>query len=65
MKKNKCQMHSYTPCNMDDFKTISIYENLPISVYFFKRRENFPCLLKIQHFQISFHAPNIYLIPLN
>ena len=31
---------------MDDFKTICIYENLPVSVYFFKKREDFSCLLK-------------------
>ena len=31
---------------MDDFKTICIYENLPISAYFFERREDFSCLLK-------------------
>ena len=31
---------------MDDFKTICIFENLTISAYFFKRREDFSCLLK-------------------
>ena len=31
---------------MGDFKTICIFENLPISAYFFKRREDFSCLLK-------------------
>ena len=31
---------------MDDFITICIYENLPIFVYFFKRREDFSRLLK-------------------
>ena len=31
---------------MDDFKTICIYENLPIFAYFFKRREDFSRLLK-------------------
>ena len=45
-KKNSYQIHSYTTSNMDDFKTISIYENLPIFAYFFKRQEDFCCLLK-------------------
>ena len=31
---------------MDGFKTICIYENLPAFAYFFKRREDFPRLLK-------------------
>ena len=31
---------------MDNFKTICIYEKLPISAYFFKRREDISCLLK-------------------
>ena len=31
---------------MDYFKTIRIYENLPIFAYFFKRQDNFSCLLK-------------------
>ena len=31
---------------MDDFKTICIYENLPIFAYFFKRQEGFSCLFK-------------------
>ena len=44
--KNKYQMHSYTTSKMDDFKTICIYENLPIFAYFFKRREDFSCFLK-------------------
>ena len=48
--KNKYQIHSYTTSNMDDFKTICIYENLPISAYFFKRREDFSCLLKNRTF---------------
>ena len=48
---------------MDDFKTTCIYENLPIFAYFFKRREDFSRpFKKIQHFQISFHVPNTYLI---
>ena len=42
----KYQIHSYTTSNMDDFKTICIYENLPIFAYFFKSREDFSCLLK-------------------
>ena len=51
---------------MDHFKMICIYENLPISAYFFERREDFSYLLKkIQHFQISLHVPNTYLILLN
>ena len=29
---------------MDDFKKICMYENLPISAYFFKRQEDFSCL---------------------
>ena len=29
---------------MGDFRTICIYENLLISAYFFKRREDFPCV---------------------
>ena len=45
-RKNKYQIHSYTTSNMEDLKTICIYENLRISVYFFKRREDFSCLLK-------------------
>ena len=40
-KKNKYQMHFYMTSNMEDFKTICIYENLPIFAYFFKRREDF------------------------
>ena len=44
-QKNKYQIHSNTS-NMDDFKTFCIYENLPIFTYFFKRREDFSCLLK-------------------
>ena len=31
---------------MYDFKTIGVYENLPIFAYFFKRREDFSRLLK-------------------
>ena len=31
---------------MDEFKIICVYENLPISAYFFKRREDFSCFLK-------------------
>ena len=31
---------------MDDFKTVCIYENLPISAYFFKGLEDFYRLLK-------------------
>ena len=31
---------------MDDFKTICICENLPLSAYFFTRRKDFSCLLK-------------------
>ena len=32
--------------NMNDFKTIGIYGNLPIFAYFFKRQEDFSFLLK-------------------
>ena len=64
--KNKYQIRFYATSNMDDFKTICMYENLSIFAYFFKRREDFSRLLKkIQHFQISFHVPNTYLILLN
>ena len=35
-RKNKYQILSYTTSNMDDFKAICIYENIPISEYFFK-----------------------------
>ena len=45
-RKNKYQIHSYTTSNMDDFKTICIYENLPIFAYFFKRLKDFSRLLK-------------------
>ena len=59
--KNKYQIHSFTTSNMDDFKTICIYENLPIFAYFFKRWEDFYCLVKnIKHFKISLHVPNTY-----
>ena len=37
--KNKLQIHSYTASNMDDFKTICIYINLPIFAYFFEGRD--------------------------
>ena len=43
------QIYSNMTSNMDDFKTICIYENLPISACFFKRQEDFSCL-QIQHF---------------
>ena len=33
-RKNKYQIHSYTTFNMDDFKTICIYENLLVFAYF-------------------------------
>ena len=45
--KNEYQIHSYTTSNMDDFKTICVYEYLTISAYFFERQENFSCHLKI------------------
>ena len=35
-RKNKYQILSYTTSNMDDLKAICIYENIPISEYFFK-----------------------------
>ena len=37
---------THATSKMDDFKMICIYENLPISVFFFERREDFSCLLK-------------------
>ena len=43
--KNKYKIHSYTS-NMNDFKTICIYENCSIFAYFFKRREDFSRHLK-------------------
>ena len=58
--KNKYQIHSYTTSNMDNFKTICIYENLPISAYFFKKWEGFSCLLKNPIFSnIIPHAKHI------
>ena len=39
--KNKYQIHSYMTSNMDDFEMICIHKHLPISAYFFARRENF------------------------
>ena len=51
--ENKYQIHSYITSNMDDFKSICIYENLHISTYFFKRRVDFSCLLKKKN-------PNIF-----
>ena len=47
---------------MDDFKTICKYNN---SACFSEKQEDFSDLLKIQHFQISFHMPYTYLILLN
>ena len=41
---------------MDDFKTICIYENLPIFAYFFKKTGGFfSSHEKIQHFQLSIY----------
>ena len=39
-RKNKYQIQSYTTSNMDDFKTICIYENLLVLAYFLKKRED-------------------------
>ena len=42
----KYQKYSCTTSNMDEFKTICIYENIRIFMYFFKRREDFSLILK-------------------
>ena len=44
-EKNKYQIHSYMTSNMDDFKTICIYENLLVFVYFFKKTGGFVSFL--------------------
>ena len=50
---------------MDYFKTICIYENLPILAYFFKKTGGFFSSIEKIHFQILFHVPNTFLILLN
>ena len=49
-RKNKYQILSYTTSNMDDFKAICIYENIPVSEYFFK----------LEHWKCS-KMPLVYL----
>ena len=53
-KKNKYQIHSSTKSNMDDFKTICIYENLPVFAYFLKNGRIYLVSLKNSTFSNIF-----------
>ena len=46
----------------DDFKMICIYENVLDFAYFFKKWGDLSRFFKkVQHFQIYFHVPNMFL----